>query len=656
MARRWVDCLGPVAEVAGAPAILFIVVVVLVGCYVILNLFVAVLLNEFADDGADDADDGAEGEGAEGAGAGAGVGAGAEAEAEAEAEASFEEGPPPAEACSGPPKPWPEDYSLCCFSPQNGVRRWCVDLAVDPRFDQVIIVAIIASSICLALDVPRLDPASNLAGVLAGLNTVWTWLFFGELVVKVVAYGFAFSEHAYVKSPWNLLDLTIVIVSFLVLLAEYFPQFETLKTLRVLRVLRPLRLLSRNAGMKLIITSLVKALPAVSNVLGVVAAFQLVFAILGMQLFMGRLGQCTDPTIDRIELCHAPPSPPPYPPFGAPLGVAEGYSYAYEAPLPEPPAPPHPSAPPNLIAHLSAAVGPALHAALSQEAAEAAAAAPAPARRRRRLKGGGGGGGGMVEGGAVIWVGGPPVGNFDDFGSAMLLLYIMSTGDAWDSFLFASMDATEAGRGPVRNDFSAAAIFSIMWVFVGCFFALNLFVGVIVDEFNRIKAESDGASATMTEAQLQWRSTMKEAMKAKPVKTPRPPTQPARRAVYSLITSHAFDGFITSVIVANVGVMACDYWGIEQDAHNFGLYSAAMLAFSYIYYVECVLKLTALGPIGYFSDHWCKFDFFLVCTSLLDQFAAELCAAPTAPYVAHAAHAAHAAHCALSPRPADPPR
>ena len=32
------------------------------------------------------------------------------------------------------------------------------------------------------------------------------------------------------------------------------------------------------------------------------------------------------------------------------------------------------------------------------------------------------------------------------------------------------------------------------------------------------------------------------------------------------------------------------------------------------------------GPPAYFSDNWCRFDFFLVCTSLLDEFASELLA------------------------------
>ena len=80
------------------------------------------------------------------------------------------------------------------------------------------------------------------------------------------------------------------------------------------------------------------------------------------------------------------------------------------------------------------------------------------------------------------------------------------------------------------------------------------------------------------------------------------------------------------VIIANVGVMACDYWGIENDESNHLFYTQALFVFGNIYYCEATLKLIGLGPSGYFGDGWCRFDFFLVTTSLLDQFASELLA------------------------------
>jgi len=191
--------------------------------------------------------------------------------------------------------------------------------------------------------------------------------------------------------------------------------------------------------------------------------------------------------------------------------------------------------------------------------------------------------------------------------------------------MWTMMAATEPGHAPVRNDLSAAAIFAILWMLVGNFVALNLFVGTVVDNFTRIKKESD-ASATMTPEQMQWVESMKAMAKAKPIKTLREPDQFLRKMLFRLINSSAFDGLITAVIVANIGVMACDYWGIEQDVEVFAKYNSAMTTFAYIYYVEFTIKIIAMGPNGYFGDNWCRFDFTLVTCSLLDQFAAELLA------------------------------
>jgi len=523
---------------------------------------------------------------------------------------------------------WPHDYSMLLFGPRNSFRLSCQTLVADPRFDQVIVIAIVISSICLALDVPRLDAKSTLHDVLHYLDYFWTLLFFCEMMSKVVSFGFACGEGTYVTNPWNLLDLVIVTVSFLVLLAEFFPSLESLKTLRILRVLRPLRLLARNPGMRLIIVSLFKSMPAVSNVFGVVIAFQLVFAILGMQLFMGSLGSCTDPTILTVEQCHPAISslsslvpPPPIPSPLSPLLVTD----LSDAPV---------RRLSSLMATSAAWAG-----SLSTESITDSILGGPPQRRalsrlyphasrslsahRRHLKGGGSEGSLNI---IVQWAN-PPLGSFDSFGQAMMLLFVMSTGDGWDALMFGLMDATEPGHAPERNDFSAAYVFAVFWMFVGSFFAINLFVGVVVDNFNRINAEAaaeGGGSATMTAEQAQWIETMKMKNMAQPQKVQRPPDNCIRRLCFHVVTSSAFDTFIIGVIIANVGVMACDYWGIENDAENFERYNRAMLAFANIYYVEFCLKITGLGPYAYFGDNWCRFDCTLVCTSLLDQFAADL--------------------------------
>ena len=55
--------------------------------------------------------------------------------------------------------------------------------------------------------------------------------------------------------------------------------------------------------MQTIIKSLATALPELSEVVVVMAAIQLVFAISGMQLFMGRMGECTRPYVTTKEEC-----------------------------------------------------------------------------------------------------------------------------------------------------------------------------------------------------------------------------------------------------------------------------------------------------------------------------------------------------------------
>jgi hypothetical protein len=61
-----------------------------------------------------------------------------------------------------------------------------------------------------------------------------------------------------------------------------------------LRALRPLRVVSRNEGIKTVVNSLIQSIPALLNVLLIVLLFLVVSGILGLQLFIGKLGKCND--------------------------------------------------------------------------------------------------------------------------------------------------------------------------------------------------------------------------------------------------------------------------------------------------------------------------------------------------------------------------
>ena len=111
-------------------------------------------------------------------------------------------------------------------------------------------------------------------------------IFVTEALLKIIAYGFLFTERAYLKNGWNQLDFAIVLVSVTVIAAEVLDieALAPLKSLRVLRALRPLRLVGRIESMKVIVATLIASIPAVMNVLAVYLFIQAVFAILGMQV------------------------------------------------------------------------------------------------------------------------------------------------------------------------------------------------------------------------------------------------------------------------------------------------------------------------------------------------------------------------------------
>ena len=669
----WVDAFQACADATGVTlAIAYFVPGLIIGFFIVMNLFIAILLEAFVEE--EEEEEEPEEEGGE--------------EAAEERPASPSLGVVPSTEAALEPL---EGTSLFCLPPESGLRLACQKLAESAAFDQFIIVLIIASSICLALDVPRLDQDSDLKKYLIILNYWFTGLFIFEMTIKIIAYSFITAPKAYIKSGWNILDFVIVMISILGLFADLIPAFGKLKSLRILRVLRPLRLLQRNPGMKLIISSLVQTLPSVVEVFAVTLVFHIVFTIIGMQAFGGAFGSCTNEDITTEAECFPTPDeitkfPHLYPKLyaaqqaGAPIeGMTEAAvvaqaerrkllentsgAWLWSAPEQQPAAPmmlAASAAPLDSLDTVANAVmatsttkevrmvpassvskgaegmiteeeaerrrnqirrGRALNAARKEMATREGREAR-KARRGRALKGGGGG----DDDGEELpteWLN-PPFGSFDDFKSSMLILYIAATGDGWEEFMWSGMDATGPGTAPERNDFSAASTFFLAWMIVGCFISLNLFVGAIVDNFTRIKQESDG-SATMTPEQQQWVAALKETVSNNASVAPREPTNPAQKWAFGVVQSRTFDFTVISVILLNVFCMALDYHRIDEDEPWNTYYNNLMMFFSYFYYCECALKIFGLRKY-YFIDGWCRFDFFLVCTSLADQFFADLLA------------------------------
>ena len=57
---------------------------------------------------------------------------------------------------------------------------------------------------------------------------------------------------------------------------------------------------------------------------------------------------------------------------------------------------------------------------------------------------------------------------------------------------------------PIKNNRMGLVFFFCGYMIIGGLFIMNLFVGVVIDNFNKIKEENERGSAFVTEAQREW--------------------------------------------------------------------------------------------------------------------------------------------------------
>jgi hypothetical protein len=108
-----------------------------------------------------------------------------------------------------------------------------------------------------------------------------------EMVFKIVSMGFILNPGSYLRDAWNILDFTIIASGYVGMLMQ--GSGANLSVLRSFRVIRPLRTISSIQGLRIIVASLINAVPLLRDSILVLTFFFLIFAIAGCQLFTGAL-------------------------------------------------------------------------------------------------------------------------------------------------------------------------------------------------------------------------------------------------------------------------------------------------------------------------------------------------------------------------------
>ena len=148
---------------------------------------------------------------------------------------------------------------------------------------------------------------------------------------------------------------------------------------------------------------------------------------------------------------------------------------------------------------------------------------------------------------------------------------------------------------------------------LGSFFLLNFFIGVLFLKYTEAqRSENKG----YTEAHKNWIAIQDMITKAHVAHDKlNMPDILWRFRLWKFINNTHFEKTIMTFIILNMLQMACDY---EGSPPSVGLFlQVSNYIFTLVFLVECVLKLLVYG-LSYFQDQWNKFDFFVVCASLVD--------------------------------------
>ena len=511
--------------------------------------------------------------------------------------------------------------SLLVLSPENSFRQWCFQLAGNKKFDQFILFLIVVSSIFLAMDEPWVSACAcydkndettwanactsevplswvgyfnegNSMGYYQFLlysDLIISIFFFFEMMLKIIALGFAFHPHSYLRNGWNALDFGIVCVSLVALATGPLvigicgvdaadSSLKTLRALRIFRALRPLRVIKRDPGLRMVINSLFQAAVPISTVMLVTLLFMSILGILGQQFFVGAVALCND--ADAVSFpdcvgwynitggdCAMLPVQTTSTTF-----TAEEWS-TFANPI---------YTPPFVLDSIDQCEK----------------------------------NGAMGSHFPRIWDSLSV--NFDAFGNSLTTVFEVASGEMWPDIMVTTIDARGIGQQPLprtQPHFTFAWYFLVQ--FMIAFVMLNVFIGVIIEKYNENKDANEG-SGLLTTDQKVWVETMKLALNSKAKKNLYPPENmlAVRMPAYHLVTNAKFDYSIMACILINVVFMGSSHFNQPVIMHD--ILTVVNIFFNIVFTLEMIVKWIGIGK-QYFHDTWNLFDGFLVILSWIAQ-------------------------------------
>ncbi|KAM4537625.1 sodium channel protein type 2 subunit alpha-like isoform 1-T1 [Fundulus diaphanus] len=211
--------------------------------------------------------------------------------------------------------------------------------------------------------------------------------------------------------------------------------------------------------------------------------------------------------------------------------------------------------------------------------------------------------------------------NFDNVGAGYLALLQVATFKGWMDIMYAAVDSRDLEEQPEYEVNLYMYLYFVIFIIFGSFFTLNLFIGVIIDNFNQQKKKFGGQDIFMTEEQKKYYNAMKKLGSKKPQKPIPRPTNEFQGFVFDCVTKQAFDIVIMILICLNMVTMMVET--DDQTKEMDKILYWINLVFIVLFTGECALKMISLRHF-YFTLGWNIFDFVVVILSIVGMFLSEV--------------------------------
>uniref|UniRef100_A0A8C4LLD1 Voltage-dependent T-type calcium channel subunit alpha n=1 Tax=Equus asinus asinus TaxID=83772 RepID=A0A8C4LLD1_EQUAS len=203
--------------------------------------------------------------------------------------------------------------------------------------------------------------------------------------------------------------------------------------------------------------------------------------------------------------------------------------------------------------------------------------------------------------------------NFDNLGQALMSLFVLASKDGWVNIMYNGLDAVAVDQQPVPNHNPWMLLYFISFLLIVSFFVLNMFVGVVVENFHKCRQHQEAEEARRRE-EKRLRRLEKKRRKAQ--RLPYYATYcPTRLLIHSMCTSHYLDIFITFIICLNVVTMSLEHY--NQPTVSLTALKYCNYMFTTVFVLEAVLKLVAFGLRRFFKDRWNQLDLAIVLLSVM---------------------------------------